>query len=110
MWQRLSFRTQLFLPLGASFLAALILGGVLLQIFASGQLVDENEPARRSTRTIATALNNTLRASDNPQKILDAFVQSLTTSSDIQYRSAEGAPAPSPRSDTHNLKGIPKWF
>jgi two-component system sensor histidine kinase UhpB len=110
MWQRLSFRTQLFLPLGASFLAALILGGVLLHIFASGQLADENEPARRSIRTIASALNSTLRASDNPQKILDAFVQSLTTSSDIQFRSAEGTTVPSPTNDRHNLKAVPQWF
>lgn len=110
MWQRLSFRTQLFLPLGASFLAALILGGILLQIFATDQLADENEPARRSTRTIATALNNTLRASDNPQKILDAFVQSLTTSSDIQFRPAEGRPASSPNSAARNLQGVPQWF
>lgn len=110
MWQRLSFRTQLFLPLGASFLAALILGGVLLQIFATGQLADENEPARRSTRTIAAALNNTLRASDDPRKTLDAFVQSLTTSSDIQFRSAEGTPAISPKDGLHNLQGVPQWF
>lgn len=107
MWQRLSFRTQLFLPLGASFLAALILGGVLLQIFATSQLADENEPARRSTQTIATALNNTLRASDNPQKTLDAFIQSLTTSSDIQFRSAEGSP---PQDGRRNLQGVPQWF
>lgn len=110
MWQRLSFRTQLFLPLGASFLAALILAGVLLQIFATGQLADENEPARRSTRTIAAALNNTLRASDNPRKTLDAFVQSLTTSSDIQFRPAEGGPAFSPKDGIRNLQGVPQWF
>jgi two-component system, NarL family, sensor histidine kinase UhpB len=110
MWQRLSFRTQLFLPLGASFLAALILGGILLQIFATGQLADENEPARRSTRILATALNNTLRASDNPQKTLDAFVQSLDTSSDIQFRRVEEGPSPSPRDDTRNLKLVPGWF
>ena len=110
MWQRLSFRTQLFLPLGASFLAALVLAGVLLQIFASGQLADENEPARRSTRTIAAALNNTLGASDDPRKTLGAFVQALTTSSDIQFRSTEGAPAPSPPDRMHNLRGVPQWF
>lgn len=110
MWQRLSFRTQLFLPLGASFLAALILGGVLLQIFAAGQLADENEPARRSTRTIAAALNNTLRASDDPRKTLDAFVQSLTTSSDIQFRSAEAPPAEPPKDGLHKLQGVPQWF
>lgn len=87
MWQRLSFRTQLFLPLGLSFLAALAMGGVLLQTFATGQLADENEPGRRSTRTVAGALNNTLSASNDPQKTLDAFVHSLGTSSDIQFRS-----------------------
>lgn len=110
MWQRLSFRTQLFLPLGLSFLAALVLGGILLQIFAAGQLSEENEPARRSTRTIATALNNTLRNSDNPQKTLDAFVQMLDTSSDIQFRRVEEGPSPLPKDDQRNLKVVPQWF
>ncbi|MBR0819954.1 histidine kinase [Bradyrhizobium liaoningense] len=110
MWQRLSFRTQLFLPLGLSFLAALVMGGVLLQTFATGQLADENEPGRRSTRTVAAALNNTLRASDDPRKILDAFVLSLDTSSDIQFRSAEAGPAPPARDSLHGLHGVPQWF
>ena len=110
MWQRLSFRTQLFLPLGASFLAALVLGGVLLQIFATSQLADEHEPARRSIRTIAAALNDTLRASDNPQKTLDAFVRSLAGSPDIHFRSVEGGLAPSPKDAVRNLQGVPQWF
>ncbi|WP_439358906.1 histidine kinase [Bradyrhizobium sp. DASA03007] len=110
MWQRLSFRTQLFLPLGASLLAALILGGMLLQTFAGGQLAEENEPRQRSTLAIATALNNTLRASDNPRQTLDAFVHSLGTSSDIQFRAAEEGPAPSPKGGLRNLHGVPQWF
>ncbi|MGY8636023.1 histidine kinase [Bradyrhizobium sp. 14AA] len=110
MWQRLPFRTQLFLPLGAGFLAALILGGILLRIFATGQLADENEPARRSTRAIAAALNNTLRASDNPRKTLDAFAQSLDTSSDIQFRPVQAGHALSPKDDLRNLKVAPQWF
>lgn len=110
MWQRLSFRTQLFLPLGASFLAALVLGGILLQIFATGQLADENEPARRSTRVIAAALNNTLRSSDHPQTTLDAFVQSLGTSSDIQFRAAGAGPPPSAKEGLRNLQAVPQWF
>ncbi|UWU84116.1 histidine kinase [Bradyrhizobium yuanmingense] len=109
MWRRLSFRTQLFLPLGASLLAALILGGILLRIFAPGQVADEHEPARRSIQTIAAALNSTLRASDNPQKTLDAFVRSLDASTDIQFRRMDGGPPPSPK-DLRNLKKVPQWF
>jgi len=110
MWQRLSFRTQLFLPLGASFLAVLILGGVLLQIFATGQLAEEREPGRRSIQAIATALNNTLRASDNPRQTLDAFVHSLDTSSDIQFRALGAGPTPSPKDDSRKSHGVPQWF
>lgn len=110
MWHRLSFRTQLFLPLGLSFLAALAMGGVLLQTFATGQLADENEPGRRSTRTVAVALNNALGASDNPRKILDAFVHSLDPSSDIQFRPMEAGPAPSVKDRLHDLHGVPQWF
>jgi signal transduction histidine kinase len=100
----------LFLPLGLSFLAALVMGGVLLQSFAAGQLADENEPGRRSTRTVAEALNNSLKASDDPRKILDAFVHSLDSSSDIQFRSVEAGPAPSPKDSLRDLHGVPHWF
>ena len=110
MWHRLSFRTQLFLPLGVSFLAALILGGILLQIFATSQLADENEPARRSTKAIAVALNNTLRASDNPQKTLDAFVHSLDASSDIQFRPVGANPAVAPKDGNRSFQTVPQWF
>lgn len=109
MWQRLSFTTQLFLPLGAGLLAALILGGILLQIFATDQLADEHEAARRSIQTIVAALNDTLRASDSPQRTLDGFVQSLDASTDIQFRPMEGAPPPSPRG-SRDLKTVPQWF
>ncbi|MBR0840717.1 histidine kinase [Bradyrhizobium liaoningense] len=110
MWQRLSFTTQLFIPLGASLLAALVMGGVLLHTFSGGQLAEENEPGRRSTRVIAAALNNTLRTSDNPRQTLDAFVQSLDTSSDIQFRSVEAGPAPSAKDDLRKPHGVPQWF
>lgn len=109
MWQRLSFRTQLFLPLGMSFVAALAMGGVLLQIFAAGQLADENEPRRRSIQAIAVALNNTLSASDNPRKILDGFVSSLGTSSDIQFRPVEAGPS-AVRDGLRDVHGVPQWF
>ncbi|WP_025033489.1 ATP-binding protein [Bradyrhizobium sp. DOA9] len=98
MWHRLSFRTQLFLPLGAGFLAALILAGILLQVFATGKLTEENEPRRRSIEAVAAALNHALGASDNPRRTLDAFVRSLDTSSAIQFRAVEAGP-PSPAKD-----------
>jgi len=110
MWQRFSFRTQLFLPLGLSFLAALAMGGLLLQTFATGQLADENEPGRRSTRTVALALNDALSVSENPRKMLDAFVHSLGTSSDIQFRPVEAGPAPSPKDSLRRVHGVPQWF
>lgn len=100
----------MFLPLGAGFLAALVLGGILLQIFATGQLADENEPARRSTKTIAAALNNTLRTSDDPQKTLEAFVHSLDISSDIQFRAMEAGPISSTKDGLRNLQTVPRWF
>lgn len=110
MWQQLSFRTQLFLPLGLSLLAALTMGGVLLHTFAPGQLADEIEPGRRSTRAVAVALNNALGASDNPQKVLDAFVHSLGPSTDIQFRSVEAGPAPSVKDGLREMHGVPRWF
>jgi signal transduction histidine kinase len=110
MWHRLPFRTQLFLPLGVSLAAALVLGAMLLQTFATGQLADENEPGRRSTGVIAAALNNTLRVSDNPGQALDAFVHSIDTSSNIQFRPLQ-AGAPSSAEDAlRNPHGVPRWF
>jgi signal transduction histidine kinase len=110
MWQRLSFRTQLFLPLGVMFVTTLIMGGVLLNVFTTGQLSDENEPAQQSTRAVAEALNNTLRSSDNPRKTLNDFVQMLGASSDIQFHAAEtGAPPISPR-PLHGPHSPPTWF
>lgn len=110
MWQRLSFGTQLFLPLGLSFVAALVMGGVLLQTFAAGQLADENEPGRNATRTVAVALNSALGASDSPRKVLDAFVNSLGTSSDIQFRAVEAGPVPPAKDGLRDVHGVPRWF
>ncbi|WP_426611940.1 histidine kinase [Bradyrhizobium sp. McL0616] len=110
MWQRLSFRTQLFVPLGVIFITALVMGGVLLHVFTTGQLAEENQPAQRSTRAVAEALNNTLRSSDNPRKTLDAFVRMLDPSSDIQFLAVEtGSPPFTPR-PLHSQHGPPAWF
>jgi two-component system sensor histidine kinase UhpB len=86
MWERLSLRTRLLLPLGLMFVAALLAGGVSLQIFATAQLMEETEPAARSARAFAAALNGALQTSANPQATLDAFVQSLGASETIRYQ------------------------
>src|SRR5258708_19878658 len=95
MWKTLSLRMRLLLPLGAMFVAAVLIGGVALQLFAPGQLMDESEPAQRSARAVAGALNGALATSTNPEQMLDAFVQALGTSEAIRFRPA-GAPLPPP--------------
>ena len=111
MWERLSLRARLLLPLGLMFVAALLLGGVLLRIFASAHLVEESQPAARSARTVAAALNGALQASANPQATLDAFVQSLGTSEAIQFRRPGADPeVGSPREVRTPLGRVPGWF
>jgi len=107
MWKRLSLRTRLFLPLGAVFVAALILGAVSLRIFATAQLAAENEPAARAAHQVAEALNTALRTSPNPQQTLDAFAQSLGTAGTIQFRLAGATPAAAP---PHSSGRVPGWF
>lgn len=111
MWDKLSLRTRLLLPLGMMFVAALILGGVSLQIFAPGQLREETEPAARSAGAVAAALNGALETSANPQATLDAFVQSLGTSEAIQFRRI-GADigVQSPAEVQTPLGRVPRWF
>ena len=102
---------RLVLPLGTMFVAALLLGGISLQIFASGQLMEENEPATRSARVVAEALNSALLVSNNPQQTLDAFVQSLGTSEAIRFRRAgASAPAHSAAEVRTPLGRVPHWF
>jgi len=110
MWERLSLRTRLLLPLGLTFMAALLAGAVSLQIFASAQLVEESEPAARSARAVAAALNGALQVSANPQATLDAFVQSLGTSEAIRFRRLGGEPDPPPREVKTPLGVVPTWF
>jgi two-component system sensor histidine kinase UhpB len=110
IWEMLSLRTRLLLPLGMMFVAALVLGAVSLELFATGQLIDENEPAVRSARLVSDALNSTLRSSTNPQLTLDTFGKSLGTSEAIQFRRVGAADAPGqPRVSTGPGR-VPKWF
>jgi signal transduction histidine kinase len=92
MWESLSLRTRLLLPLGLMFGAALLLGAVSLQIFAA-------------------ALNGALQTSANPQATLDAFVQSLGTSEAIRFqRVGADIGMPSPLEVRTPLGRVPGWF
>lgn len=111
MWKNFSLRMRLVLPLGTMFVAALLLGGISLQVFAPNQLLEESEPASRSARAVAEALNNALQISGNPQQTLDAFVHSLGTSEAIRFRRAGVTePAPSPAEVRTPLGRVPNWF
>jgi two-component system, NarL family, sensor histidine kinase UhpB len=110
MWERLSLRTRLLLPLGLMFVAALLAGGVSLQIFATAQLMEETEPAARSARAIATALNGALRTSTNPQATLDAFVQPLGDSATIRFRRLGTDLDVHPPEVQTPLGTVPDWF
>jgi len=110
MWERLSLRTRLLLPLGLMFVAALLAGGVSLQIFATTQLMEEIEPAARSARAVAAALNGALRTSTDPQATLDAFAQSLGASEAIRFRRVEADFDRHPPEAQTPLGTVPDWF
>jgi two-component system sensor histidine kinase UhpB len=111
MWKRLSLRTRVFLPLGAMFMAALLIGGLSLHFFATTQLIEENEPPTRSARMIAEALNSALQSSANPQQTLEAFGRSLGTSEAIQFRRVGTDLSLNPAVDVRTPFGrVPRWF
>lgn len=89
IWEKLSLRARLLLPLSLVFAIAVLAGGVSLQIFSTTQLVEETEPAARSAKAVAAALNGALAASGDPQATLRAFARSLGTSEAIRYSSIE---------------------
>jgi len=100
----------LLLPLGLMFAAALLAGGVSLQIFATTQLMEETEPAARSAKAVAAALNAALQTSDNPQATLEAFVQSLGASEAVRFRRlGTGLDVHPPEAQTP-LGKVPEWF
>jgi two-component system sensor histidine kinase UhpB len=101
---------RLLLPLGLMFVAALLAGGVSLQIFATAQLMEEFEPATRSAGAVAAGLNGALRASSNPQATLDAFVQSLGASEAIRFRRLGTDLDVHPPEVQTPLGTVPDWF
>jgi two-component system sensor histidine kinase UhpB len=110
MWEILSLRTRLLLPLGLMFVAALLAGGVSLQFFSATQLMEETEPAARSARAVAAALNGALQTSTNPQATLEAFAQSLGTSEAIRFRHLGTDRDVHPPEVQTPLGTVPDWF
>ena len=110
MWERLSLRTRLLLPLGLMFAAALLAGGVSLQIFATAQLMEETEPTARSARAVAAALDGALRTATNPQATLDAFVESLDESATVRFRRLGTDLDVHPPEVQTPLGTVPDWF
>jgi two-component system sensor histidine kinase UhpB len=113
MWKTWSLRTRLCIFLCTMFLTALIAGLVLLRIFSVDQLVDESEPAGRSSVSIAGALNTVLSTSPNPEATLDAFVAELNTAGgDIKFRKIGMSPQPSPEKPAAGSGSgkVPGWF
>jgi two-component system sensor histidine kinase UhpB len=110
MWERLSLRTRLLLPLGLMFVAALLAGGVSLQIFSTAQLVEETGPAAGSAKAVAAALNGALATSTNPQATLEAFVQSLGTTETIRFHRLGTDLDVHPPDVPTALGTVPDWF
>lgn len=94
IWQGLSLRARLLLPLGTMVLVALVLGAVWLRGFGSTHLVGENKPAANSAEQIARALSAALQSTANPQQMLDAFGQSLGSTGVLQFRHAGSQASP----------------
>jgi two-component system, NarL family, sensor histidine kinase UhpB len=114
MWKTFSLRARLCIFLCTMFLTALIAGLVLLRIFAADQLADENEPAGRSSVSIAGALNKALAESSNPEATLAAFVAELNTAGTdtITFRKAGTSPRPGPEKPAAGSGSgrVPGWF
>jgi two-component system sensor histidine kinase UhpB len=108
MWQRLSLRARLSLPMAAMIVVALALGGVALQIVSPGQFEYENAQGAHSAKAVADGLNAALAASANAPDTLDAFRRGLGADGAIAYRPTDPSRAP-PRV---RLQGAmaPQWF
>ncbi|WP_130230631.1 hypothetical protein [Bradyrhizobium sp. Leo121] len=85
IWNVLSFRQRLLLPIALMILSALASGAVALLIFSPDQFEYENEQESGSARAVARALNGALTASLNPEQTLDAFGKGLGNSEAIRY-------------------------
>jgi two-component system sensor histidine kinase UhpB len=111
MWRRLPLRARLSLLLAMMFVAALTLGIIALQIFATEQMAEESGPAARSAKVVAEALNAALQTSSDPRQTLEAFARTLGNSESIRFRPTAPvafSEAPSLVREAHGR--APQWF
>ena len=86
MWNGLSFRQRLLLPIALMILSALVSGAVALLVFSPDQFEYENEQESGSARAVARALNGALEASLNPEQTLVAFGMGLGNAESIRRK------------------------
>lgn len=108
VWNVLSFRQRLLLPIAAMIVSALMSGGGALLVFSPDQFEYENEQEAGSARALADALNAALKASRNPEETLDAFATHLGNVEAVGYFPAgKAVPARAARSQGGR---VPAWF
>lgn len=108
IWDRLSLRKRLLLPIGAMVLCALASGSIALQTFSPNQFEYENEQEVGSSKALAAALNTALSVAQNPEQTLSAFVRGLGDAESIKYRPASSSSErPVVRVDR---SAVPAWF
>ena len=108
VWNDLSFRQRLLLPIALMILSALASGVIALFVFSPDQFEYENEQEAGSVRAVARALNGALEASHNPEQMLDAFEKGLGHAEAIRYLPA-GIREPLPPVHVRS-SSVPTWF
>ncbi|WP_247458102.1 histidine kinase [Bradyrhizobium sp. 2] len=108
IWNALSFRQRLLLPIAAMIVSALMSGRVALLVFSPDQFEYESEQEAGSARAVADALNAARKASRNPEETLDAFGTNLGNVEAVGYLPAgKAAPTRAARSQGGR---VPAWF
>ncbi|MET4149046.1 MULTISPECIES: histidine kinase [unclassified Bradyrhizobium] len=108
LWNGLSFRQRLLLPIALMILSALVSGSVALLVFSPDQFEYENEQESGAARAVARALNLALEASRNPEQTLDAFSNGLGNVEAIRFVPV-GISEPMPPLRGKG-SGVPAWF
>jgi two-component system sensor histidine kinase UhpB len=108
MWKSYSLRLRICILLSTLFSAALITGLVLLSVFSTEQILEENAPSAQTAVTVARALNAALKTSANPEATLQSFVAGLASSPTdaLKFRAAGEVNSGPPQ----HAGRVPAWF